>query len=201
VYAWVSSTLATFLRYSGPEELGGFGDLAAKLDAAAAAQGKTVPEVADSIFRQVGGGIIKLPGIPEMYDYEFFPQEVRRRSFFDLSAYLTWGQLSFPMSPAMLIKGNYQFVQAADGLVVASSSVFEPGSVQVAREWLRGLGKDLWTVAPLEDAPAPATGAEAPQHSAEDAKILGFLDDMRAKHGERSVIFVRPFLNLFLAQS
>jgi hypothetical protein len=79
VYAWVSSTLATFLRYSGPEELGGFGDLAAKLDAAAAAQGKTVPEVADSVFRQVGGGVIKLPGVPEMYDYEFFPQEVRRR--------------------------------------------------------------------------------------------------------------------------
>jgi hypothetical protein len=109
------------------------------------------------------------------------------------------------MSPAMLIKGNYQFVQAADGLVVASSSAFEPGSVQVAREWLRGLGKDLWTVAPLEDAPAPATaqapGAEVPQHSAEDAKILGFLDDMRAKHGERSVIFVRLFLCLVHAQS
>jgi hypothetical protein len=117
--------------------------------------------------------------------------------------WLTWTQLSFPMSPAMLIKGNYQFVQAADGVVVASSSAFEPGSVQVAREWLRGLGKDLWTVAPLEDAPATAQlpGAEAPSHSAEDAKILGFLDDMRAKHGERSVIFVRPPLRVFPAPS
>jgi hypothetical protein len=104
------------------------------------------------------------------------------------------------MSPALLIKGYHRFVLASDGLVIASSAAVESGSVRVAREWLRSLGKDLWTVAPLEDVPARATakvpGSEAPQHADEDAKILGFLDDMHAKHGDRSVIFVRAALPL-----
>jgi hypothetical protein len=55
---WVSSTLATFLYHGGPEARGGFGDLAIKLDAAAAAAArtKTVPEVADGVFYQVWRG-------------------------------------------------------------------------------------------------------------------------------------------------
>jgi hypothetical protein len=88
------------------------------------------------------------------------------------------------MSPAMLVKRNYQLVQVDDGLVVASSS----RSLGV-REWLRGLGKNLWTFEPLED--APASRSVSPQHSAEDAKILRFSDDIHTKHGKRSVISVR----------
>jgi hypothetical protein len=82
-YGWVSSSLATFLRFSGPEALGGFGDLAAKIDAAAAAetaQGKTLAQIADGVWKQTSGSVVKLPGIPDMYDYEFFPQEVRAPS-------------------------------------------------------------------------------------------------------------------------
>jgi hypothetical protein len=83
-------------------------------------------------------------------------------------------------------------MQVADGLVVVSSPAFEPGSVQVVREWLRGLGDDQRTFEDLEDGPASAP----PQHSAEDVKILGFLDDMCTKNAERSVIFVRrPLLS------
>jgi hypothetical protein len=80
VYAWVSSTLATFIHHGGPAELGGFGDLAIKLDAAAVGQSKTMSEVTDSIYRQVGGGVIKLPVVPEMFDFDFFPQKVRRHA-------------------------------------------------------------------------------------------------------------------------
>jgi hypothetical protein len=76
----LSSALATFMHYDGPEARYGFGDLAMRLDAAGALKGMTEPKIADSVFRQVGGGVIKLSGVPGMYDYEFFPQEVRRRS-------------------------------------------------------------------------------------------------------------------------
>jgi hypothetical protein len=69
--------MSSVLHLSGPESLGGYGDLAAKLDAAAKAAGKTVPEVADSVFRQVSGNIKKVAGLPDMYDYEYVPQEVR----------------------------------------------------------------------------------------------------------------------------
>jgi hypothetical protein len=76
----MSSALATFMHYDGPEARYGFGDLAIRLDAAGAPKGKTELEIADSVFRQVGGGLIKLSGVLVMYNYEFFLQEVRRRS-------------------------------------------------------------------------------------------------------------------------
>jgi hypothetical protein len=73
VYVWVSSALATFVRYGGPEAHYSFGDLAIRLDAAGAPKSRTEPEFADTVFRQVGGVAIKLSGVPGMYDYEFFP--------------------------------------------------------------------------------------------------------------------------------
>jgi hypothetical protein len=64
------------LHISGPEELGGYGDMAGKLAAAVKATGKTIVEVADSVFLTAAGDITRVPGIPELYDYEYFPQEV-----------------------------------------------------------------------------------------------------------------------------
>jgi hypothetical protein len=79
-------------------------------------------------------------------------------------------------------------------MLVVSSSAFEGASIDAGMQWLEGLGKQIYVVGPLEDVPAAATakapGAEAPKHAEEDAKILGFLDDMEQKHGLRSVIFV-----------
>jgi hypothetical protein len=79
-------------------------------------------------------------------------------------------------------------------MVLVSSSAFERESIQAGRTWIQGLGKELWIVGPLEGVPSVALanipGAEAPQHTADDAKILGFLDDMEKEHGKNSVIFV-----------
>jgi hypothetical protein len=87
-------------------------------------------------------------------------------------------------------------MQAGNGILVASSSAFDGESIQAGRTWFAESGQDVWVIGPLENAPPAATesvpGAELPQHKEEDAQILGFLDDMKEKHGERSVIFVRP---------
>jgi hypothetical protein len=82
----------------------------------------------------------------------------------------------------------------SDGVLAVSVSAFEPGCVEAGRKWLGSLGKGLWLVGPLEDVPAATTptvpGKEVPQHKAEDAKIMSFLDQMQADHGKRSVIVV-----------
>jgi hypothetical protein len=118
-------------------------------------------------------------------EYEFFPQEVRRR--FPSAALVADPQTA--IVPDVARDARQEKLPVRTGGRRARRRFFrsEPGSVQGVREWLRGLGKNLWTFEPLEDAPASAS----PQHSAEDAKILRFLDNMRTKHGERSVISVR----------
>jgi hypothetical protein len=77
ILAWMSTPMSSVILFAGPESLGGRGDLAAKFEAAAEAAGKTVPEIADSVYRQVSGNIKKVAGLPDAYDYEFEPQEVR----------------------------------------------------------------------------------------------------------------------------
>jgi hypothetical protein len=100
------------------------------------------------------------------------------------------------VSAALFLQGAYRSLLAVDGMVVVSTSAFERESIEMGREWFAEDGKDTWVVGPLEDVPPTATanvaGAEVPQHAEEDAKILGFLDDMAQKHGARSVIYVRP---------
>jgi hypothetical protein len=92
------------------------------------------------------------------------------------------------------VKDSHTFCKTSDGMLVVSSSAFEGASIDAGRQWLEGLSRQLYVVGPLEDVPLAATakapGAEAPKHAEEDAKILGFLDDMEQKHGPRSVIFV-----------
>jgi hypothetical protein len=77
VLSWMSTPMSSVILFAGPESLGGRGDLAAKFETAAEAAGKTVPEIADSVYRQVSGNIKKVAGLPDAYDYEFEPQEVR----------------------------------------------------------------------------------------------------------------------------
>jgi hypothetical protein len=87
---------APMLRLFGPEELGGFGDLKGKIDADAALSGKPAEEIGMNVrgqasldidthsdagtaqvYRKITGEIVRVPGLPDAYDYESFPQEVR----------------------------------------------------------------------------------------------------------------------------
>jgi hypothetical protein len=64
--------MSSCLHLFGPEELGGFGDLKARVTAAAKAQNKTEAEVAGGIL-EPRGAVVRRPGVPDMYDYESFP--------------------------------------------------------------------------------------------------------------------------------
>jgi hypothetical protein len=77
VIAWLPSPMSANLLLFGPESLGGHGDIDQKLADAAQVQGKTIPEVADSVFKRTAGVIVKAPGAPDMYEEEYSPQEVR----------------------------------------------------------------------------------------------------------------------------
>jgi hypothetical protein len=65
VLAWMPSPMSSVLRMSGPENLGGLGDLQAKIAAEAAATGKPVTEIAMSVSDRVSARyfIKKLRGI------------------------------------------------------------------------------------------------------------------------------------------
>lgn len=94
VFAWITGGASTTIRLFGPESIGGLGNFGARIDAEATRTGKPAEEIGDSvshlsrfdmtcscyihiqIFKHTNGAVINIPGLPAMYDYEFFPQKV-----------------------------------------------------------------------------------------------------------------------------
>lgn len=79
IISWMPCPMSACLHLFGPETLGGYGDLDGKIIAAAKTQGKPEAEVADGLYERKEGAITATPGVPAVYDYEFHPQEVRKR--------------------------------------------------------------------------------------------------------------------------
>lgn len=93
IYAWQTGAVPAMLYYFGPESLGGGGDLAEKISKIelenTEARDKEIGRVCiplccclltltvRKIYRRLDGKVVKMPGIPLMYDYEYFPQTVR----------------------------------------------------------------------------------------------------------------------------
>jgi len=95
VIAWVTGDAPSVIRLFGPQSYGGLGDISVRAEEEASRLGVSPKEIVDKVsasftvlemsltsvlhvklYRQSSGKIIKLPGVPEMYDYEFFPQPV-----------------------------------------------------------------------------------------------------------------------------
>jgi hypothetical protein len=100
VISWVSAALSYCLLLLGPEHLGGHGDLATKIELAARESGKSPAEVADSVgdmhvltvkqvlimnsiqvLKSFEGKVMHTPGMPPIYDYDLYPQDVSYQWF------------------------------------------------------------------------------------------------------------------------
>ena len=82
------------IRFFGPECIGGKGDLEAKTDAEVVRTGLSADEIGPKVhilyhtsrrtnvilyskmYYRTEGKVIRIPGLPVMHDYEFFPQKV-----------------------------------------------------------------------------------------------------------------------------
>ena len=112
IIAFGAAGAGFFLRYFGPESMGGTGDIGAKIDAEVARTGLSADEIGPKVHIHIyvnsytsrwttnkrifafftkkkilyrdhtEGKVIRIPGLPAMYDYEFFPQTVWPTFFF-----------------------------------------------------------------------------------------------------------------------
>ena len=94
IIACVAAGAGAILRLFGPEYMGGVGDFGAKIDAETARTGLSDGEIGPKvhismsyfysdqpilhpqIYCHAEGKLVQIPGLPAMYDYEFFPQKV-----------------------------------------------------------------------------------------------------------------------------
>ncbi|KAH9476166.1 UDP-glucosyltransferase 45 [Psilocybe cubensis] len=178
IAVFVCAHAATILRTLGPEHYGGRGDLNAKIEAEAARRGITPLEVGDSVYSHTDGTIIKIAGIPDMYDWEYFPQLLP----FDL-----------PVSQIMI--QAYRGLRDSDVIISGSAQDFEPETLEAFKSWFTEWNKKVYVVGPL--IPSKPTTFVIPSNDAQNTGLVEtFLDKALAEHGRLSTVLL-SFGSLF----
>ncbi|KAI0328285.1 UDP-Glycosyltransferase/glycogen phosphorylase [Cubamyces sp. BRFM 1775] len=173
IYLWVPSMLTCFCRLSGPEILGGLGDTHRMALEEAQSTGKTYEEIATRIMFGGKGDIVRLPGMPPMFDYEAHPQ-------------------SFPVLRQFggaRFMGMHEILYMADGIVSLTTTSYEREMVDAWRKWFEGISKQLFVVGPLRVSGTNAVTYEKKQ-SAAPAELDAFLGNALQTFGERSVLYI-----------
>ncbi|KIJ46333.1 glycosyltransferase family 1 protein, partial [Sphaerobolus stellatus SS14] len=123
------------------------------------------------LYHAVDGNLIQVPGLPLMYDYEFFPQTVR------LSLYV-------------------HFIREADGIITSGTTAFEAEALTAWKSWQTSLGKELYILGPLlpigDENTDSGTLAKENEMTLSDkgSEIEEFLEKALREHGKHSLIYI-----------
>ncbi|KAI0775764.1 UDP-Glycosyltransferase/glycogen phosphorylase [Trametes elegans] len=174
IFTWYPSAAYSGFYLFGPESLGGRGNLLLKADEDAAKTGKPFDVAAAEVFSKIEDKVVRVPGLPPMYDYEYYPQVM-------------------PLPPPLV--GN-SFIKAhdvllkTDGVLSMSPESLEPEEATEAfRKWLGDLGKKVYFTGPLiPDGKKADAGEESESPFAQ--QIQAFLDRELQERGEKSVLYI-----------
>ncbi|KAH9895042.1 UDP-Glycosyltransferase/glycogen phosphorylase [Cubamyces lactineus] len=174
IYGWYpASTLAMFYLL-GPERWGGIGDVHAKAGVEAMQTGRTYEEVVSEMLYVPKGKVVRVPGLPPMYDYEYHPQ--------DFPVPVDIGIGLFPRI--------YQALGSCDGVFLFTAESYEPEAVAASRLLLAKTGRSAYTCGPL----LPPAGSHAVIHEKRQSKqgveIQNFLDATLKTSGEKSLLYI-----------
>ncbi|KAF8583171.1 glycosyltransferase family 1 protein [Ramaria rubella] len=178
IYAWLCGQAGAAIRALGPEKIGGFGNVGQKARAQAEATGRPFEVIIEELYRPSAGELITVPGLPTMYDYEWFPQVAPEG-----------------LPKGILLANSYTFGEVCDGFVAVSSSISDAEAVDATRAWLAETNRPFYAVGPLTP---PGFGGMLSETSkkAEVASSQNgdefevFLDKMLKEHGEISIIYI-----------
>ncbi|KAF8911626.1 hypothetical protein CPB84DRAFT_1842107 [Gymnopilus junonius] len=162
IIAWVTGHMSSTTRWFLPESAGGIGDLGARIDAEVARTGSSPEEIGEKLYKQAVGRVVKVIGLPDMYDYEFFPQKL-------------------PFSVPISI-----FMKECDAEIVATSHAFENELLNTLQSGLPDWKKETYVVGPLLPSGYGITG----QSVTGSDEIQAFLDEKFEKHGQNSVLLI-----------
>ncbi|KAJ7671889.1 UDP-Glycosyltransferase/glycogen phosphorylase [Mycena rosella] len=118
IFTFIAGNCGSLLRAFGPESLGGRGNFGAKIEAEALRTGKSAEEIGEQLFRHTDGTVIKIPGVPAMYDYEVFPQ-------------ISLGGHIVP-----IVTAGYEVVMNCDGILLGTAPAYDGESLVAVETWV-----------------------------------------------------------------
>uniref|UniRef100_A0A8H7XX59 Glycosyltransferase family 1 protein n=1 Tax=Psilocybe cubensis TaxID=181762 RepID=A0A8H7XX59_PSICU len=122
IVSWVTGHASSAIRLFGPADRGGHGDLGARSAEWALQTGASLEDIGDS----TKGTVVRIPGVPPMYDWEFFPQDV-------CAAKLPYG---------FTLKWSLEFDEC-DAVLTTSAFVVEKEPIEGLRSWFSEWKKEF----------------------------------------------------------
>ncbi|THG95648.1 hypothetical protein EW026_g6040 [Hermanssonia centrifuga] len=176
VICWVSCSATAGYTLFGPaghNQDGG--SLRVRLEAEVVRTGKSLPEITGELFCSVKGDVIRVPGMPPMYDYESHPQET-----------VIKGHMVGPFHLAAI-----ELVNGCDGILVATPDCFEPTEVLDAfQAWFAETSRKVYTVGPMLPPPGENAASNEKKQSASSGEIDKFMEQTLKTHGKQSLIYI-----------
>ncbi|KAH9476237.1 UDP-glycosyltransferase 84A1 [Psilocybe cubensis] len=172
IISWFTGHVATGIRFWGPKTLGGYGDIEKQVDEEAARTGRSPKEISDELYnfpKRANGEIVRVPGVPEMYDWEYFPQN-----------------LPFEMPFGEFMKIAVNGLREADACFVTSSYLFEADSINALKTYFSELKQDVFVIGPL----LPSGYGIVSESARGSRETQEFLDKTQLRFGERSVTLI-----------
>ncbi|GJJ16168.1 hypothetical protein Clacol_010448 [Clathrus columnatus] len=182
---WNSAVLGPVMRIMGPEELGGIGDIGAKAKALAEKTGITFEEAEAELYRPQKGDLVKVPGLPEMFDYEFYTQDNIPEEIVKIQI--------------MLLKQAHQMITDCDGLICTSSAALEPEACKATKAWYEERNKSFYAIGPAHpqdfladkiDVHGNSKIADLDLSTAKGVEVKAFLDNVYNTSGRHSLLYV-----------
>ncbi|KAF9477697.1 UDP-Glycosyltransferase/glycogen phosphorylase [Pholiota conissans] len=187
IFAWVTGSAPVIIRYYCPENVGGLGDVAgrAKKNFEEAGEGAVLERFIEAEYGRFSGEVIHIPGMPPMFDYECFPQEL---------------PFSEPLFNTMEGK-LFQTLNDSDGTVINTSEAYESVFIETLRSWLGDMGKAFFSVGPtlpvdfqrgelVKEKIDDNSSHIKVEHEAEQKEVAEFLESALQRYGKESVIFI-----------
>ncbi|KAF8206894.1 hypothetical protein K438DRAFT_450137 [Mycena galopus ATCC 62051] len=172
IFAFVCTHSAVLIRIFGPESMGGRGDFGARLDAEALRLGKTTDEIGEQMLKHIDGTVVRISGIPDMYDYEYYPQVT----------------LSYPA--VELARASYELLMTCDGIFAGTAPAYDGDSFAALETCAReGLNKPIYPIGPLLP-PGYSTQQMPLSSTVGGLETQSFLDSIKRKHGTQSMLFI-----------
>ncbi|KIM47087.1 glycosyltransferase family 1 protein [Hebeloma cylindrosporum] len=176
IIAMIILPASYMICYFGPESQGGITDFGRTVDGQARV-GASPDGPRNKPFGHTEGKIIKIAGLPDMYDYELFPQKLPFES---------------PFAP--VVRGGFQFFDQCDAALIASSYSYEGAALGQMKSHFKSR-LPIYCVGPLLPSgygrPSVVERSESNNlNSRVESDVQVFLNEMRDKYGKRSVVFI-----------
>ncbi|OCH85806.1 UDP-Glycosyltransferase/glycogen phosphorylase [Obba rivulosa] len=172
VFAWFSGAASSLFHLWGPKNKGGPGDIRSQVEEEVRLTGKSFADVADEFITRVSGSVVRVPGLPPMYDHEYRAQ----------------GMLA-PEHLGNIWIDAANFLENCDGILLTSPECYEPVSIAGLRDWFSETSRNVYAIGPLLPIEEQSVGKEK-DSSKQGAAIERFMDSVLKTRGENSLLYI-----------